>query len=190
MTKDFPLSKKEYLEVIDFIKLKHEGQYRKFTLCPYYIHPIRVASLVYKHKESHKIDELIIASLLHDILEDTSTAEKEIEENYGWQVLSLVQELTTNKAECEKIGKTNYLANKMINMSSWALCLKLCDRLDNVSDFMYASESFIQKYGNETLNILKLLIGLRKDLSQTHIKLINMIKMQLSLYSIEYKEIV
>ena len=188
--KDFPLSKKEYLSAIEYIKLKHDGQYRKFTLCPYYIHPIRVASLVYKYKESHKIDELIIASLLHDTLEDTSTTEKEIEDMYGWQVLSLVQELTSNKEESNKHGKSNYLANKMINMSSWALVIKLCDRLDNISDFMYASESFVLKYGNETLNILKLLVGIRKDLSPTHIKLINMIKMQLSMYSIEYKEIV
>lgn len=186
--KDFPLTKKEYLDVIEFIKLKHEGQYRKFTLCPYYIHPIRVASLVYKNKESHKIDELVIASLLHDTLEDTNTSEKEIEDKFGMQVLSLVQELTTDKEECTKQGKAKYLTNKMINMSSWALVLKLCDRLDNVSDFMYASESFIQKYGNETINILKLLIGLRKDLSLTHIKLINMIKMQLSLYNIIYTE--
>lgn len=190
MYKDFPLTKKEFVSVIDFIKLKHEGQIRRFTLCPYYVHPIRVASLVYKYKESHKIDELVIASLLHDTREDTDITEQEIEEMFGTLVLSLVQELTTNKEECEKIGKANYLANKMINMSSWALVIKLCDRLDNVSDFMYASESFIQKYGNETLNILKLLVGIRKDLSQTHIKLINMIKMHLSMYNIEYKEIV
>lgn len=190
MIKDFPLTKKEYSNVIEFIKLKHEGQYRKFTLCPYYIHPIRVASLVYKNKESHKIDELVIASLLHDTLEDTNTTEKEIEEMFGWQVLSLVQELTSNKEESDKHGKANYLANKMINMSSWALVIKLCDRLDNVSDFMYASDNFIQKYGNETLNILKLLVGIRKDISPTHIKLINMIKMQLGMYNVEYKEII
>ena len=146
MTKDFPLTKKEFISVIDFIKIKHEGQYRKFSLCPYYVHPIRVASMVYKYKDSHKIDELVIASLCHDLLEDTPTTEKEIEEMFGWQVLSLVQGLTTNKEECEKIGKANYLSNKMINMSSWALVIKLCDRLDNVSDFIYASDSFVQKY--------------------------------------------
>jgi len=188
--KEFSLTKKEFVSVIDFIKIKHDGQYRKYSLCPYFIHPVRVASMVYKYKESHKIDELVIASLCHDLLEDTSTTEKEIEEKFGLQVLSLVQELTTNKQECEKIGKANYLANKMINMSSWALVIKLCDRLDNISDFIYASDTFVQKYGNETLNILKVLICLRKDLSATHIKLINMIKMQLSMYNIEYKEIV
>jgi len=184
MTKDFCLSKKEYLEVIEFIKIKHEGQFRKFTLSPYYIHPVRVASLVYKYKESHKIDELVIASLLHDTLEDTSTTEKEIEEKFGLQVLSLVQELTTNKEDCILQGKSDYLANKMINMSSWALVIKLCDRLDNIADFLYASDSFIKKYSEETEYILRLLVTNRKDLSPTHVKLINMIKMQLSLYSV------
>jgi len=190
MTDKSIFTKKEYLEVIEYIKEKHNGQYRKFSLCPYYIHPVRVASMVYKYKESHKIDELIIASLCHDLLEDTNVTEQEIELKFGWQVLSLVQELTSDKEESDKIGKANYLANKMINMSSWALDIKLCDRLDNIVDFIYAPDSFIQKYGNETLNILKVLVGLRKDLSPTHIKLINMIKMQLSMYSIEYKETV
>lgn len=179
----------QYSEVIEYIKQKHDGQFRKFSLSPYYIHPIRVASMVAKHKESHKIDELIVAALLHDVLEDTNTDEKEIELKFGLQVLSLVQELTTDQDKCDEVGKVNYLATKMINMSSWALVIKLCDRLDNVADFTYARDSFIQRYGNETINILNLLTGCRTELSNTHIKLINMIRMQLSLYKIQYKEV-
>ena len=133
------------MDVIEFIKIKHEGQFRKFTLSPYYIHPVRVASLVYKHKESHKIDELVIASLLHDTLEDTCTTEKEIEDKFGLQVLSLVQELTTDKEDCIPQGKSDYLANKMISMSSWALVIKLCDRLDNIADFFICFRKFYQK---------------------------------------------
>jgi len=53
----------------------------------------------------------------------------------------------------------------MRGMTSWALTLKLCDRLDNVMDFAYASQDFIQKYGKETSEILNGIMDL--ELSDT-----------------------
>jgi (p)ppGpp synthase/HD superfamily hydrolase len=71
MDKEFELGKTQYLDVIEFIKLQHEGQFRTFSMAPYWTHPIRVAALVMKYKKSHRIDELVIAALLHDVVEDT-----------------------------------------------------------------------------------------------------------------------
>jgi len=36
------------------------------------------------------------------------------------------------------MGKDEYLADKMAKMSSWALVIKLADRLDNVQDIATA----------------------------------------------------
>lgn len=171
----------QFLEDIDFIRNKHGNQVRKFSYSPYYTHPIAVACLVMKYKKSHKIDELVKASLGHDLLEDTETTEKDIELRWGWQVLSLIQELTTNEEEKNKLGKAEYLASKMATMSSWGLVIKLCDRLHNVMDFVFASPKFVSKYRAETQYIIENLL-IRRELSNTHIEIIEAIRNQLTIY--------
>lgn len=171
----------QFLEDIDFIREKHGNQVRKFSYSPYYTHPIAVACLVMKYKQSHKIDELVKAALGHDLLEDTKTTENDIELRWGWQVLSLIQELTTNEEEKNKVGKSEYLASKMSTMSSWALVIKLCDRLHNVMDFIFASPKFVERYTAETQYIIEALYA-RRELSATHIEIIEAIKRQLTIY--------
>lgn len=169
MDKEFELNKDIYLEAIEFIKQKHEGQFRKFSMCPYYVHPIRVAALIMKYKNSHRIDDLVIAALLHDTLEDTQTTMKEIETKYGAMVASLVHELTSDNKMQKEMGKAQYLSFKMRGMTSWALTIKLCDRLDNVMDFAYASDEFINKYGKETHYIFNNIADI--ELSETQKKI-------------------
>jgi (p)ppGpp synthase/HD superfamily hydrolase len=181
MEKKFPLDKKEYLEVIDFIKEQHKGQFRKFTLAPYWIHPIRTAVLVMKYKQSHKIDELVIAALLHDTVEDTGLSLDSIKEKYGELVHNLVKELTSDKELSKGELKLKYLQEKMTKMSTWGLVIKLCDRLDNVSDFLFSSKTFIEKYKLETKEILSYL-GYNRKLTDTHISIILDIEKFLNLF--------
>jgi hypothetical protein len=42
--------------------------------------------------------------------------------------------LTSDEEELKRLTKTVYLCSKMKGMSSYALVIKLCDRLHNVSD--------------------------------------------------------
>lgn len=98
---------------------------------------------------------------------------------FGDLVASLVKELSSDKEEQNKKGKIAYLTDKMLNMSSWALTIKLADRLDNVSDLENISEKFKNKYSKETKNILKKLEEKRK-LSSTQTKFISIIKQKLS----------
>jgi (p)ppGpp synthase/HD superfamily hydrolase len=161
-----------------FATIKHLGQKRKDS-SPYIIHPIRVAEIIKQHKKSHKLNELVSAALLHDTLEDTNTSEQELKIAFGSLVVSLVKELTSDK-EKSKINKKEYLTTKMLNMSSWALAIKLADRLDNVSDlFSCNDEKFKQKYIKDTDYILKNLVKHRK-LSKTQKILVNKIKNRLS----------
>ena len=152
---------------VKFIQEKHRFQERKYSLAPYYTHPLAVGYLVMKYKKSHKIDVIYKAALLHDTIEDTDTTEEEIDTAFGWHVLSLVQELTSDKKEIKRIGKTAYLSNKMVNMSSYALVIKLCDRLHNCMDFIFADKKFIDKYIKETEDILEYL-ETNRELSGTH----------------------
>ena len=59
-------------------------------------------------------------------------------------------------------------------MTSWALVIKLCDRLSNVNDLDKCSESFRNKYIKETVTIIDYLIQ-NRSLSKTHINIIKSI---------------
>lgn len=181
MSKVSSLEQTKYFNAIEFMKERHGGQLRSFSLTPYYTHPIRVASLVMKFKESHKIDDLIYASLFHDLVEDTSTTIGEIKSHYNSLTASLVDELTSDKEVISNIGKVNYLSTKIVQMSSWALVIKLCDRLDNVNDFIYAPDDFVKKYSAETREILSVLQQKRTNLSKTHLHIINLINNMLTI---------
>lgn len=181
MTKECCLNKEEYLDAIEIMKEWTGTKTRAFSLSPYWVHPIRTAALVAKYKQSHAIDSLIIAALFHDIVEDTSHTLAEITTLYGARVASLVEELTSNKAEQDAMGKTQYLSKKISLLSSWALVIKLCDRLDNVSDFCFAPQKFVDKYSKETLAILSY-IEIKRDLSDTHKRIIKDIRAMVGIY--------
>lgn len=133
---------------------QHKKQVRKFEGVPYVEHPKRVAELIAKYKSSKKLKELVSAGLLHDTIEDTKTKLKDLKAQFGDLVSSLVQELTSDKKEMRKFGKTEYLKKKMLGMSSWALVIKLVDRLDNVNSLDKATPEFRAKYAKETTEIL------------------------------------
>ena len=63
----------------EFAKLKHGNQMRKSGE-PYIIHPLEAAIFLCEWKMDANT---IIAGLLHDVLEDTQTTEKEIGDRFG-----------------------------------------------------------------------------------------------------------
>jgi (p)ppGpp synthase/HD superfamily hydrolase len=148
---------------------------------PYIGHPVRVARTIEKFKQSHNLDALIAAAYLHDTIEDTGTTHEDLKAMFGGLVASLVQELTSDKEKIAKMGKSNYLAQKMAHdMSSWALVIKLADRLDNVQDIATAkSAAWRARYKAETEHILDY-IEKNRVLSGTHRQLVSMIRDKLN----------
>lgn len=122
------------LKAIEFAKTKHEGQIRKGTGIPYFSHPITVSYMLANFKKSKHLDSLIVACLLHDTLEDTDTDFVEIASEFNPMVASIVHELTSDEEQIKLLGKNEYLKKKMVGISSYALYIKLCDRLHNISD--------------------------------------------------------
>ncbi len=164
-------------KALEFALEKHKGQYRKNTHIPYYWHPINVAKNIEEFKASKNIELLMTAALLHDTVEDCKnvTLEK-IAKKFGYMVASLVDELTSNEKEITKIGKTEYLKNKMTKLSSYGLVIKLSDRLDNVRSLKETTKQFQEKYTKETKDILDHLESWVRKLTQTHKKLIEKIR--------------
>lgn len=149
-------------EAIHYASYLHRKQFRKGDGCPYISHPLIVAEFVRTYKESKNLEELVIAAILHDVLEDTKGKKKDIRKRFGPLVLSLVKELTSNKKLIKKMGKNPYLIMKMKEMSSYALVIKLCDRLSNVID--NPSPSYLE----DTAVMMRELEKGREILSNTH----------------------
>ena len=161
-----------------FARKKHAGQIRNFSNEPYFNHVKRVSENIRKYKKSHKSEELVAAAFLHDTLENTNTTYEEIEEKFGRLVASLVEEMTNDKKEISHSNKKRYLASKLSDtkkMSSWGLCLKLSDRLDNISDLNITSPEFKKKYIEETEYIIDTLEK-KRELTETQKHLIKDIK--------------
>lgn len=176
-------------KVLEFAKEKHKGQKRDDGR-EYITHPMRVAKLVddYKGKASSNRKILFAAALLHDTLEDTYTSYKELVNNFGEIVASLVLELTTAKYACHYIGKAQYLAEKMEHMTSYALTIKLADRLDNLMDLSGCSQEKQEKMINDTIYILSHLEK-NRNLTKPQQELSKAIKEQISLYTKNHKNV-
>lgn len=153
----------------------HRGQRRKGDGRPYILHPMSVLRTLYEVKESKNMYLLATAAILHDTVEDCGISLKKIAKKFGHAVAALVEELTLDKEKYETIGKTKYLCQEVVKMSSYALCIKLCDRLDNVRDMKKMSNEFRERYKTETAEILNVLEGNRK-LTKTQHKLVKLIK--------------
>jgi (p)ppGpp synthase/HD superfamily hydrolase len=144
----------------------HAGQTRK-SGGKYINHPMEVAKFVKQFKKSNNLSALVQAAYLHDTIEDTDTTYQDLVKQFGALVAGMVQELTTDKEASDAIGKGEYIANKMVKMSSWSLVIKLADRLANVQDIDTRPPEFQKKYANQTRVALS---RLEQDryLSKTH----------------------
>lgn len=65
----------------------HEGNYRKVTKDPYIVHPFEVALIL---QENGASEEVIVAGILHDTLEDTDLEKEDIKAIFGDRILELV----------------------------------------------------------------------------------------------------
>lgn len=155
---------------------KHKNDVRKTTNEPYIHHPVAVASILLNVKKSKNSDLLATCAYLHDVVEDTDATINDIRRDFGDDVADIVSQVTSDKDEINRIGKTLYLKNKMASMSSYALRLKLADRLHNLNSMV---ESKADSYITQTLEIINH-ITLNRKLTKTHMKLISDILLKIN----------
>ncbi|RLA75755.1 MAG: bifunctional (p)ppGpp synthase/hydrolase [Epsilonproteobacteria bacterium] len=132
-------------KTIKFCIMAHEDQYRKSGE-PYAVHPILVASLVANLTNDNV---MVVASLLHDVVEDTSYNIEFIKKEYGEDVANIVNGLTkidqlkSNSSVNLKIQPSNALTFRKLLVASIddvrILVIKLCDRVHNMLTLEYMS---------------------------------------------------
>jgi len=120
--------------------LLHQSQKRKVSGVPYIIHPYSVAFLLAHYTDD---EDVIIAGLLHDTLEDTPAyTEDMLREEFGDRVCTIVQEVTEDYTQAEKedhsirghnwrTRKEKYLAH-LANDSTEALLVATADKIHNM----------------------------------------------------------
>jgi len=77
-----------------FAASAHRTQTRKGTDIPYIMHPVHVAMILLRHGFD---EEIVVAGLLHDVVEDCNVSLREIEVRFGARVAALVDAVTERK---------------------------------------------------------------------------------------------
>jgi len=142
---------------IDFATFAHRHQQRKYTFQPYIDHPLAVAELV---STVHHTEEMIIAAILHDTVEDTEITFDEIKNIFGDEVVSLVENLTdvSNLSEGNRAFRKNKDLMHTAKASPFAKTIKLADLIDNTVSIMANDLNFGRTFLKEKaalLNVLK-----------------------------------
>ncbi|QIB69458.1 bifunctional (p)ppGpp synthetase/guanosine-3',5'-bis(diphosphate) 3'-pyrophosphohydrolase [Aminipila butyrica] len=132
----------------------HEGQLRKSGE-PYLIHPMAVAKIL---AELGMDENTIVAGLLHDVVEDTPYTKEQLKEEFGEEVLLLVDGVTKLSSivfESKEERQAENLRKMFLAMSKdiRVLIIKLADRLHNLRTINYMNESKIIDKCRETLDI-------------------------------------
>ncbi len=147
-------------KAIDFARMAHDGQFRKSGE-PYVIHPILVAAIVASISEDRV---MVIAALLHDVVEDTEYTLENVETLFGHEVALLVDGLTklseireeelVSSDSDEKLIKSALSFKNMLLVSvkdPRVLVIKLCDRLHNMMTLESLKPEKQKRISEETL---------------------------------------
>ncbi len=146
-------NKNNIIKAYEFSKKAHAFQQRQ-NGDPYISHPLEVSKLVFEFG----LDEVsIIASMLHDVVEDTQTNLESIKKEFGEEVEIIVEGLTKIQYFGESKEERNIEALRKILLSSAKdiriLVIKLCDRLHNMRTLNELIEEKRIRISKETLKI-------------------------------------
>ncbi len=164
--------KKDINEIYNFLKIKptvkekklllksydrayssHSGQ-KRHSGEPYFNHVFETA----KNLACYGLDSTTVAAgFLHDIIEDTDVTEKEILDEFGKEIVFLVNGVT-------KLGKLKYQGHERhieslrkffiaVAEDFRIVAIKLCDRLHNIQTLKYVKPEKQQRIALETIDI-------------------------------------
>ena len=157
---------------IQFATRAHEGQYRKYTHDPYITHPLAVMEIV-KGVPGHT-EEMLVAAVLHDVVEDTPVTIEQIFEEFGTKVGELVHYLTdiSTPEDGNRLKRKRKDAEWYAQGSADAQTIKVADFIDNTRDIAQNDPRFWEIYKMEKLYALDLLQEADTDLwHQAHIQI-------------------
>ncbi|KAH8404747.1 hypothetical protein KR215_012214, partial [Drosophila sulfurigaster] len=123
----------QFMKCLQYAAHQHRNQRRKDPQeTPYINHPINVSTIL--ATEAGINDEgVLMAALLHDVVEDTDATFADLEQLFGDDITGLVREVTDDKS-LEKMERKRLQIVNAPKASRRAKLIKLADKLDNLRD--------------------------------------------------------
>ena len=143
-------------KAIQFAVTAHGEQKRKYTGEPYVTHPLAVMRMV---QEVPHTTEMLVAAVLHDVVEDTPVELAEIKQEFGPVVATYVDGLT----DISRPEDGNRDTRKSLDRAHTAeqpaevQTIKLADLIHNTASIEQHDPSFYKVYKQEKIELLKVL---------------------------------
>ena len=149
-----------------FAQKAHEGQ-KRASGEEYFTHPVAVAQILVDLGMDYYT---VAAAFLHDVIEDTPVSEGDIKEEFGEEILELVEGVTKlDKIEFKSQEEEQAENFKKIFVSMAkdirVIIIKLADRLHNMRSLNFLSKERQLRMARETLDIYAPIAG-RLGISQ------------------------
>ncbi len=131
----------------------HKDQLRKGSMpFPYVTHLVATAFTLLDYTDD---EDVIVAALLHDTIEDTDYSLEELQEDFGGRVREIVEALTEPKSSAgNKITwreKKNLYAKQLKRGPKEAVLVAAADKMHNfrtmVEDYRDSTERFVKDFG-------------------------------------------
>ena len=148
-------------KAIYFAKKYHDGQLRKSGE-PFYSHPLEVAYMI---SDYNLKTDVIAASILHDIVEDTAVTLNMILETFGQRVAEMVNRLTRDRPDGTKLSVKEIIRMAYKNGDKEVLLIKIFDRLHNLQNIHFLKADKQIKVAKETLNTVLLAATYLEDIN-------------------------
>lgn len=141
---------------------KYHGDQKRKSGEPYYSHPLEVAYMVSEYKLN---TDVIVASILHDIIEDTEVNAKMIHNAFGQRIAEMVYRLTRDRLNRSKLSVQEIINNAYYKKDNEVLLIKLFDRLHNIQTIESIKTEKQKKIAEETLKYVAIISTEFDDIS-------------------------
>ena len=128
---------------------KYHGDQKRKSGEPYYSHPLEVAYMISEHNLK---TDVIVASILHDIIEDTEVTAGMIIDNFSWRIAQMVDMLTRDRPNGTTLTIEEIITNAYQKQDKEVLLIKLIDRLHNIQNIESINSKKQKELAEETLN--------------------------------------
>lgn len=122
-----------FIDAVAFAASKHRGQKRKDAeASPYINHPIALAQVLAREVKVGD-EQVLIAAILHDTIEDTKTTFEELRDGFGLPIAAIVAEVSDDKSLPPQRRKELQVEHAP-HLSERAKLIKLADKICNLRD--------------------------------------------------------
>ena len=149
----------QLLKAIRFATIAHGQQTRKYTGEPYIEHPLAVMRLI-KNQSAYYDDDMLLAAVLHDTVEDTEVNLFDISVFFGSEVHELVYWLTDaslGRSDLNRAARKKMDREHLAKAPPEAQTIKLADMIHNTQSIVKHDPNFAKVYMKEKEFLLQVM---------------------------------